>query len=1112
MQPTITQPSAIRRRDRFRFGVVPAAVLALTMIASGSPALAAPATSQPNAGGTQLVTVPGSISRLASSRTRVQLGYTAATQPLMLELSVRGRDPAGLQQFLQQVNRHGSPLYRHYLTPAQYTQRFGPDPQALATVTTFLHSSGLAISQVYSGGQLITLRTTVGQAEQVFHMQLYNYRAPRGYTYYAADHDPLLPASVATLVSGISGLDSAARPQHHPVRAAAAVRHPGPHALSGPPSNSGGFTPSQVQTAYDVGPLLAGGQTGAGRAVDLFEFDGFQQSYINTFDSYYGRTSPVPVVIPVNNGVTALSSGENEVELDIEVLQGMAPKVGINVYEGPVPSSLADFFSSYAAVAQTIAAAHDADVASASWGWCETDWDPSSRAQTSQAFAQMAAEGMDAFIASGDTGSADCQDANGNPVYGVDYPASDPNVTAVGGTTLTVQSDGSYGGETVWDGYGAGGGGISGVFPMLAYQQGPGVNNSYSDGNREVPDVSAAADPLPGYDTFTDDGSGTGTGAWIGFGGTSAAAPLWATVVELTDEYALSRQQPTNGFVNPALYALAAGTPPYPPFHDVTVGDNDPLSPKHNPVFYPATSGYDMASGLGSPDAYNLARDLSASPTSCSTPPATLPATGLNGPTDVAVDAHCDIFIADAGNNRVVELPASGGQFTVASGLNAPLGVVVDSAGSLYIADTGNKRVLKLTAGSSTPVPMQLTGLCGPARMAIDNAGNLYIADYCGGQVVKVTPTGAQSTVGAFYNPYAVAVDSAGNLYVASFDGNQVIKVAPNGSHSVIGINLYGPDALAVDAAGTVYISDYFHARVVAVTAAGVQFRLPLTGLNHPGGLALDSTGTLYLADYSNNRVLTASNPGVNASWTASGFSGPEGVAVDAQGNTFISDSVNNRIVEINAAGVHTTVPGATSLDQPDGVAVNSAGTLYIGDLGNDRVVKVTVAGVESTVPLTGLSSVLGVALASDGTLYVADEVGNQVVKLAPNGTQSPVRLSGLDHPGGVAVDGAGNLYVSNAYSGTVVKLTPGGTQSTVLSGLTFPSVGVASDGTVYASDWGRHQVVRLSAGGVPTTVLAGQLNNPAGVAVGGTGTIYVADYTGNKVVTLTASGTQGTL
>jgi kumamolisin len=212
--------------------------------------------------------------------------------------------------------------------------------------------------------------------------------------------------------------------------------------------------------------------------------------------------------------------------------------------------------------------------------------------------------GESIFASSGDSGAYGClyvQAERGTPpsdqYLGVAYPAAAPGVTAVGGTRLSVLQNRGWYDETVWEDpleTEGTGGGLSTDYRRPAWQRGPGVQNQYSNGMREVPDVSADADPASSVAVY--EGGRLGRGA-----GTSLSAPIWAGITALIDEYLKKQGVRPIGFMNPALYTLAATHQPYPPFHDVTVGDN---------LYYPATPGYDLATGLGTPDAWNLARDL----------------------------------------------------------------------------------------------------------------------------------------------------------------------------------------------------------------------------------------------------------------------------------------------------------------------------------------------------------------------------------------------------------------------------------------------------------------------------------------------------------------------
>jgi subtilase family serine protease len=272
-------------------------------------------------------------------------------------------------------------------------------------------------------------------------------------------------------------------------------------------------------------------------------------------------------------------------------------------------------------------------IVSASYAVCEQAADadfPGLLASENTLFEQAASQGITVFAASGDTGSEGCDRSNGNGTeLGVPDQASQPFVTGVGGTDLTSISPRT---EVVWnDGYGAGGGGISDTWAMPSWQTGPGVINTYSSGTpcgassgdcREVPDVSASASGTNPYVVYYD-------GAWSFNGGTSAATPLWAALLAdiesetyvpppVTDPTTTTADR--EGFLNPTFYAAAAAGSTG--FNDITVGNNDWTGAQGGK--YPATLHYDLASGLGTPNAPGLATAILGS--LLRTPPLSIPA------------------------------------------------------------------------------------------------------------------------------------------------------------------------------------------------------------------------------------------------------------------------------------------------------------------------------------------------------------------------------------------------------------------------------------------------------------------------------------------------------
>ncbi|MGO9508832.1 MAG: serine/threonine-protein kinase PknD [Mycobacterium sp.] len=245
--------------------------------------------------------------------------------------------------------------------------------------------------------------------------------------------------------------------------------------------------------------------------------------------------------------------------------------------------------------------------------------------------------------------------------------------------------------------------------------------------------------------------------------------------------------------------------------------------------------------------------------------------------------------------------PAAAGGALPFSGLNRPGGVAVDRAGNVYVADAGNSRVLELAAGASGPTVLSFTGLSNPTGVAVDAARTVYVIS--NNEVLKL-PAGASSTVElpvSLNGPHGLAVDSAGNLYIAA--GNSVLKL-PAGSSATIELPFTGlsdPSGVAVDGAGAVYVADSGNNRVLKLAGGAIQ-NPPFTGLNKPDGVAVDSAGAVYVADSGNNRVLKlaagSSRPTVVPS---AGLSGPSGVAVDASGNVYVADTGGNRVVKLSA-------------------------------------------------------------------------------------------------------------------------------------------------------------------------------------------------------------------
>jgi kumamolisin len=509
---------------------------------------------------------------------------------------------AEINRALAAIEDPNSPNYHHYLTPEEYAKRFGPSAAALATVEWSLSAAGFHVTLPAAGGSLLGAVGTVAQAEAFFSVQLSDYRTASGETYYAPDAAPRLPDEWKGAALNVLGLNN--RPALHPAGILRMTQTTQANAQQPPPRLLG---PVELERAYNIAPLHLAGLNGDGQSIALPEIDTFKQRDIDYYDRTYGIT-PYPIEVIKVNGGADKAQQVSETTLDIQVIHAIAPRAKILIYESPADfGSLANNFN-------RIVSDNRAKVVSVSLGGCEPAiWEAPDLGRNyfvtlNNIFRQATAQGMTVFVASGDDGAYTCHrnDPNDNELS-ASLPATNPYITAVGGTALLVNDNGSYYSEAGWEGPLAGsgsGGGLSVGYTRPDWQTGPGVSNQYSDNGRQVPDVAASADPLTGYRIYdSTDSSCTGEDCWVAIGGTSASTPLWASLITLANQRATSNGKPTLGFINPMLYKMGADSTLNVAFHDVTVGGN---------LYYPSTAGWDYATGWGSPDADKLIPELLA--------------------------------------------------------------------------------------------------------------------------------------------------------------------------------------------------------------------------------------------------------------------------------------------------------------------------------------------------------------------------------------------------------------------------------------------------------------------------------------------------------------------
>lgn len=273
----------------------------------------------------------------------------------------------------------------------------------------------------------------------------------------------------------------------------------------------------------------------------------------------------------------------------------------------------------------------------------------------------------------------------------------------------------------------------------------------------------------------------------------------------------------------------------------------------------------------------------------------------------------------------------SSAETLVGSGLKQPAAVAMDGQGDVYIADAGNGRLVVIPAGGGTPVIQNTGGF--PTGIAVDGAGDLFVSDFYGGDVQELTLYGQESTpASGLKNPVAIAIDGAGDAFIADSGNNRVLEVPAGGMpSSTVGTGLLSPEGVAVDAAGDVFIADGGNDRVVEVsTVNGAQSSIG-SGLSNPAGVAVDAAGDVFITDTGNNRLVEVPAGGGPQIVLLSSLNYPTGIYVDASGDILVADTNNNRVVELKRSTIPALSFAATqvatvSTDSPQTVAAQNVG------------------------------------------------------------------------------------------------------------------------------------------------------------------------------------------
>ncbi len=541
---------------------------------------------------------------------------------MILALGLPLRDSEGLNALLKNLYNPQSAQYRRFLTPDDFTARFAPTQGDYQAVIQFALAHHLDIVKTHPNRLMVDVAGTASDIQKAFNVKLHNFKRNDGSVFFAPDSDPTIDMTLP--LARVTGLDNFRIARNHVLKdpnwaktaVARAAKAAGGKSNAG--TGLGGLYQGQdLRDAYcnGVSPTL----NGTGQSVGLFEFDGYYPSDI----SLYGTTSTPPFSAPTPtnvlvggfNGLPFNPDGTLEVSLDIEMINALAPGAQVVVYEGDPAQDVE-------------VEADDLLEAMATPPLCaqlSCSWFEFGDSTFANLLAQLAAQGQSFFLASGDSGAL----GPGDLFPSVPPPGFvSPFITEVGGTLLTTTSPAatptppaiSYVSETTWndtigdnDGF-SGGGVCTNQLAIPSYQASI-IMAPYPAGNsgsiawRNVPDVSMIADFLL---TVTGDYP-NGQNAYDGrVAGTSAAAPLWAAFTALANQQAAANSLPPVGFANYALYAIGQSANYGSDFHDINDKSNN-NDQGNDPVSFIAVTGYDLATGWGSPNGQSLINDLTGS-------------------------------------------------------------------------------------------------------------------------------------------------------------------------------------------------------------------------------------------------------------------------------------------------------------------------------------------------------------------------------------------------------------------------------------------------------------------------------------------------------------------
>ncbi|MGB9235627.1 MAG: protease pro-enzyme activation domain-containing protein, partial [Terriglobales bacterium] len=763
------------------------------------------------------------------------VGALPANQTMRFDIVIPLRDQPGLDLFLQDLYNPASPFYHLFITPEEFTARFGASEQDWEALVNFAKASGFQIFSGTRDERDLRVTGTVANIEKAFHVALGVYQHPtENRTFFSPDREPSVDLPFP--LWHVSGLDNYITKRSMLVNKYDYAKKHGmnPDEVVKPDATTGSgpsasFLGSDMRHAYYCnGTCGSGALTGTGQTVGLFEYEGTDLSDLTLYYKNAGQTEPfTPTIISVD-GTSTTSSDDIEQTLDMTQAMGMAPGITmLYMYVG----------STDTAILSAMVATADAPLSKqigCSWGWT------ADVSTLNPYFEQMGTQDQNFFAASGDSGY---WHGTGNSAP---WPADDAYLVGVGGTDLTTSSAaGPWATETSWSD--SGGGITTNSVPIPSWQQLSGVINSSNAGSttlRNGPDVSANAN-------FTFYTCGGGSCTANEEGGTSFAAPMWAGYLALANQQAAANGE-VIGFINPTIYPANLTSSYGTYFHDITSGSS-------NGKYSPET-GFDLITGWGSPNGSGLINLLA--PAAGGTTPQTITVTPAP-PSSAAYQSTFGVA-ATASSGLAVAITTSGS----CTGSGTSSATITMSSG------TGTCSVIFNQAGNAT---------YAAAPTVTDTTTATTLSQ-------TISWTTAPPASAAYYSTFNVAATASSGLAVTIAGSGECSGSGSSGSATITMNATSGTCTVTASQAGS---TNYSAATSLTPTVSATQATQTITFTTNPpssevynGNFTVAATATSSLAvTYTSSG--SCSNSG--ATYTMTSGTGTCSVIANQSGNTYYS-------------------------------------------------------------------------------------------------------------------------------------------------------------------------------------------------------------------------------